>query len=405
MAAAKGRAWDIVGIGTVAVLGILGVRRRHEANGYAGEYGGGFQNKFGKNELNLSDAHCIVTGASSGIGAEVAWGLARNGANRVEMACREKSRCEQARADLLSQCLVSSPVDGESSAESLRGAVSARAAHRRSCTDAHQRCFCTHLELTDTASVRRFASETVARATAGNSKRIVLVNNAGIMGTGKGAQKRDDDKEGRSVDIQLWTNHYGHYLLTRLLLPSMSHNSCVAIVASRAHHQGSLSVVSESSGGKLISSESIDGTTGFSIVLEKLGLSWYAQYARSKLCNVLFAAELRRRYPEGPLSVAISPGLVGTALFAGTPQPLRTVLGCVSGKVFQTPSEGAAHVLSAIFAALSCNDLSKASLDESLRACPLYWHCGEPVRPSAAAEDAELSLALWKASEAVVGLE
>ncbi|CAE8635716.1 unnamed protein product [Polarella glacialis] len=383
--AVKERAWDVVGIGTVAVLGILGVRRRHEAD--LANPDRVLDLRPSSQQLDVTGARCIVTGASSGMGAEVAWGLARAGADRVDMACRDLKRCEQARADLLARCIASSMVaDG--------GAAGAGAAQR--CSEVHQRCSCALLELTDPASVRSFA-EAVSQSSS-SSSRIVLVNNAGVMGNGRPTDG-DATCEGASEDPQLQTNHYGHFLLTRLLLPNMGPGSCVAVVASRAHYQGSLAIHSESSGG-VISSEAIDGMPGLSRILGALGFSWYARYARSKLCNVLFAAELRRRStgPEGPACVAVSPGLVHTGLFAGTPSLIQAPLDILARKFFQTPAEGAAHILTAIAAVLS-EDGSDVQQPP-----PLYWHCGEPQQPSAAAQNEELAAALWRASEVAVGL-
>lgn len=54
------------------------------------------------------------------------------------------------------------------------------------------------------------------------------------------------------------------------------------------------------------------------------------RYARSKLCNLLFAAEWRRRHPDGPTCVAISPGRVDTGIFANVPPPLAAPLRALS---------------------------------------------------------------------------
>eukprot|EP00928_Gymnodinium_smaydae_P091770 TRINITY_DN75510_c0_g1_i1.p1 TRINITY_DN75510_c0_g1~~TRINITY_DN75510_c0_g1_i1.p1 ORF type:complete len:441 (+),score=99.53 TRINITY_DN75510_c0_g1_i1:31-1323(+) len=421
-----GRAWDVVGLGTVAVLGVLGIVRRHRSDGEAELQ----SSSAGAAALALdaADAHCIVTGASSGIGREVAWGLAKAGARRVELACRDLERCEAARSQLLERCLAEevsaadvAVAEGRTTAAS---AAAERARRRRRCTELQRRCVCAQLELTDPASIRRFAATSALRRSAVDDReaerpRVVLVNNAGVMGDAL------DGPEGEvpsSIDRQLWTNHYGHFLLTNLLVPLMGPGSCVAVVASRAHRQGALRIArggaearnSGAAGAGEVSSSAADeaaGGTGAltSTLLASLGQGWYVRYARSKLCNVLFAAEFRRRYPDGPACVAVSPGLVDTGLFASCPRWVGWLTGVLAGPplhLFGSPSEGAAHVLTAVAAALDSSKLegarsAAAAGDEVL---PLYWHLGRPERASAAAEDAEIAAALWRASEAATAV-
>ena len=111
-------------------------------------------------------------------------------------------------------------------------------------------------------------------------------------------------------------------------------------------------------------------------LLHAIGLGWYARYARSKLCNVMFAAELRRKYPAGPLSVAVSPGLVNIGIFRSVPDPLGQVVRWLASKSFQSPAEGAQHVMRAISAAQEAQHSGdKSLLSEHF---PLYWHCSKP---------------------------
>ncbi len=135
-------------------------------------------------------------------------------------------------------------------------------------------------------------------------------------------------------------------------------------------------------------------------LLHAIGLGWYARYARSKLCNVLFAAELRRKYPEGPLSIAISPGLVNTGIFRSVPDPLGQVLRLAT-KSFQTPAEGAQHVMQAISAAQQAKRAT-VEFTEVTDQFPLYWHCSRPQKPSGVSMDESLAEALWRASEVAV---
>ena len=78
------------------------------------------------------------------------------------------------------------------------------------------------LDLADLASVRAFAD-----AWAGDID--VLVNNAGVMAV---PERRTKD----GFEMQIGTNHLGHFALTNLLLPHVTDR--VVTVASGAHRMG-----------------------------------------------------------------------------------------------------------------------------------------------------------------------
>ncbi|HYF25695.1 MAG TPA: SDR family NAD(P)-dependent oxidoreductase, partial [Baekduia sp.] len=112
----------------------------------------------------------VVTGANSGIGAAAARELARAGA-QVVLAVRDTAK-------------------GEAAAAQMPGSTEVR-----------------RLDLADLASVRAFAD-------AWEGPLDVLVNNAGVMAL----------PEQRTVDgfeMQIGTNHLGHFALTGLLLPAI----------------------------------------------------------------------------------------------------------------------------------------------------------------------------------------
>ena len=241
--------------------------------------------------------------------------------------------------------------------------------------------------------------ETFVKETASQSAQLVLVNNAGVMGDPDCDLEKHSGNE--PVDAQMRTNHYGHFLLTTMLLPSMDPSSILVVVASRAHRQGSLTIQTRDP-EVVLRSEEIQGSPPYAQLLHALGLGWYARYARSKLCNVLFAAELRRRYPHGPISVAVSPGLVNTGIFSSVPAPLGKALSWCAERLFQTPQEGAGHILQAIAAAHAAQEARaavSAKGGEVNLELPLYWHCGQPQEPSQAAMNEDLAKALWHASE------
>ena len=127
----------------------------------------------------------VVTGANSGIGKVAATELARAGA-RVTLAVRDTAK-------------------GEAAAREMTGAVDVRP-----------------LDLADLASVRAFAD-------GWDGELDVLVNNAGVMAT-----PLTRTKDG--FELQIGTNHLGHFALTGLLLGRIRDR--VVTIASGAHRVG-----------------------------------------------------------------------------------------------------------------------------------------------------------------------
>src|SRR4051794_22793185 len=133
------------------------------------------------------------------------------------------------------------------------------------------------LDLADLSSVRAFAADVCAALPALD----VLVNNAGVM-----AIPRRETADG--FEMQLGTNHLGHFALTGLLLPLLLRADAarVVTVSSGAHKPGKINFAD------------LQGE-------QKYG-KWTA-YSQSKLANLLFMYELARRADEagtGLVSVA-----------------------------------------------------------------------------------------------------
>lgn len=282
----------------------------------------------------------VVTGANSGIGLEVVAGL-RAAGHHVVMACRSEARCAAAKAELDAR-------------PGLNGS-----------------CECQRLDLGDYQSIRRFASslgppERAQDAAQPPPPRIhTLVNNAGVMG----------------VEEHMRPNHFGPFLLTRLLLPLMAAGGRVVSVASEAHRRGGLQV-ERAPDGRL-----------------RLGhgrhSNWYLAYAQSKLANVLFTAELSRRLQQRRASVtaySVSPGRVATSIFANVPGVLQPALKWLAAAAFQTPAQGARTVLHAALA------------PELQGRHELYLHACRPCAAAPAARDAGTAAALWELSCEEVGL-
>ena len=281
----------------------------------------------------------------------------RQAGHHVILACRNAERCANAAAQL--------------DARSLPGSAE-----------------CRSLNLDDYASIRAFA----AQLTEEQTQLAVLCNNAGVMGTPPAA----DGSCGH-----LRPNHLGPFLLTRMLLPLLAPHARVVNVASEAHRRGTLSIGGgggSGSGGSSASSGSAAGSSGASDTLRLEGpppSNWYSAYARSKLCNVLFTAELSRQLTARGSSItacSVSPGRVSTHIFANVPWPLATPLRWLAAAAFQTPAQGARTVL-------------HAALAPELRGRhELYMHNQAPCAASPAAHDPRLAERLWALSVQEVGM-
>jgi NAD(P)-dependent dehydrogenase (short-subunit alcohol dehydrogenase family) len=272
----------------------------------------------------------IVTGANSGIGLPTARALAEAGAH-VVLAVRDTGK-------------------GEVALESIPGVCEVR-----------------RLDLADLASVREFAD-------AWQGDIDVLVNNAGVMAT---PERRTTD----GFELQIGTNHLGHFALTNLLLPHVTDR--VVTVSSGAHRGGSIDLDD---------------------------LNWrhrpyrrWSAYQQSKLANLLFTLELERRLSVARSSVralAAHPGYAATNLQFRSESRVGDRLMAIGNRLFaQTDEAGARPIL---FAA--SQDLPGASYvgPDGLRERRGYPTL---VGRTAAASDVEMAKRLWALSEELTGVE
>jgi NAD(P)-dependent dehydrogenase (short-subunit alcohol dehydrogenase family) len=294
---------------------------------------------------DLTGRVALVTGANSGIGYETAGALADHGAH-VILACRSEEKGRQARDKLESEL-------DRSSLELLR------------------------VDLADLVSVRRAAERVLSE----HARLDVLVNNAGVMGV---PYRLTAD----GFELQMGTNHFGHFALTGLLLDRIvtTERSRIVTVSSHMHRMGRLPL------GDL---------TGAS------ARNTWASYGTSKLANLLFTAELSRRLgAQGltTLAVAAHPGwtrsnLAGNGAALGSSR-LRRKLGRAAGTTLgQSTAAGALPVLCAATAAA-------IGPGQYIGPAHLFGLYGPPrvARPARRARDAEAARALWQASEELTGV-
>jgi NAD(P)-dependent dehydrogenase (short-subunit alcohol dehydrogenase family) len=263
----------------------------------------------------------VVTGASGGIGLASAHGLAARGAD-VVLACRSESKTQGA--------LRTIAAIGGGKAEFVL------------------------LDLADLASVRAAAN----RIAAFGRPIDVLINNAGVAG------QRGATRDG--YELHFGTNHLGHFLLTLLLAPRLREARAARIVnvSSQAHYEA-----------KGIDYQAVRRPTR--------SITGLAEYAVSKLANVLFTKELSRRIgPAGVRSYALHPGVVASDAWRRMPWPIRPLM-----KLRMLSNEEGAQT------SLYCAT-SAAVAGEDGR---YYDNCREKA-PSALAQDPELAKSLWEKS-------
>lgn len=132
----------------------------------------------------------------------------------------------------------------------------------------------------------------------------VLILNAGTMGN---PPVTTED----GFEIQLGTNHIGHFLLTKLLMPTLQKT----VDIQRAKDEvPDVRVVTLASAAHAVGPSTLEEMTSTSGLL---AASTWTRYGASKSANILFASELARRHPD-ILSVSVHPGAVDSGLYSHT---------------------------------------------------------------------------------------
>lgn len=284
----------------------------------------------------------LVTGANSGLGWQTAYGLARAGAT-VLLACRDTTR-------------------GQDAARRISERVQAA------------RVSVVALDLADLASIRR-AAESV------ETPLDLLVNNAGVM-----ALPYRQTADG--FEMQLGTNHLGHFALTGLLLPALTATPTprVVTVSSAAHAIGKINFDDLQS--------------------ERRYRKWPA-YGQSKLANLLFTFELARLAAAAGLplvSAAAHPGYAATNLQQAGPKmgggAIGGLLMRIGNAVFaQSDAMGA---LPTLYATTMPDVVSEEYFGPDGPGGTRGWPTR--VATKASARDLDTARRLWEVSESLTGV-
>jgi NAD(P)-dependent dehydrogenase (short-subunit alcohol dehydrogenase family) len=284
----------------------------------------------------------VVTGANSGIGFQTAQELAARGA-AVVLACRDESKGHDA-AQRISAAVPGAFVD------------------------------VVGLDLASLASVRGAAERLRARY----PRLDLLVNNAGLMMPPFG---RTQD----GFELQIGTNHLGHFALTGLLLDRLlaAPGSRIVTVSSFGHRPGRIDLDDLS--------------------FDHRRYRPSTAYGQSKLANIMFTYELQRRLAEAgskTIALAVEPGAVPTELQRHATGPTR-LIGDFLVRLLGQP-DAAAGALSTL----------RAATDPAGKGGEYYtpdgflgWR-GHPVvaRSSSRSRDTTVQRRLWAESERLTGV-
>lgn len=232
---------------------------------------------------SVEGLHCLITGATNGIGVETARTLYQAGAH-LTVLCRSEEKGQALRA-----ALQAAPNDIELLLCDMRSLVQVQAAAQQ--------------------------------YLASGKPLDLLINNAGIINL----ERRISDD---GYEEMLAVNHLAPFLLTTKLLPLLSNSDYARIVnvASHAHHF-------------------VKGI-GFDDLQMQKKFKSFAGYGRSKLANLLFSLALVKRLSNSKITVnCVHPGAVTTGLGTQNKSVFSRILPLLLKPFFKTPAQGAQTTL------------------------------------------------------------
>lgn len=281
--------------------------------------------------MDLCDRLVVVTGANVGIGFETARTLAAAGA-RVVLGCRRREAGTGAAARIRSRH------------------PGAQVEH-------------SDLDLASWDSVRSFAQRL------DGDRLDVLICNAGVVNL----RYREVES---GFEHTVGVCHLGHFLLTHELLPRLlaDGGGRVVMVSSESHR----------------SPRRLDFDR---LPLPRDDYSGMVAYGQAKLCNVLFANELQRRYGDrGLVACSLHPGTLVTTRIGRDAWWIRLLMLLVS-PFTKSAAQGAA---TSVYCATHPNGEEIGGR--------YFDHC-QPRRSSREANDPTVAEKLWKLSERWVGAD
>jgi protochlorophyllide reductase len=323
---------------------------------------------------NSDQPTVIVTGASSGVGLYAAKSLAERGWF-VVLACRDLAKAQ-------------------------------RVAHHVGIPAGRHAIL--EIDLGSQASVRAFAT----RFHALGHPLQVLLNNAAVYLPRLKAPQRSPE----GYEISVATNHFGHFLLSRLLLDDLKRAATATGSKARLITLGTVTANSEEFGGKVpipapANLGDLQGLeAGFKAPVAMIDGRPFKPgkaYKDSKLCNMIISREMHRRYhaDTGIVFSTLYPGCVAdTALFRDTPKAFQTIFPWFQKNITK----------GYVTQALAGERVAQVVADEAFARSGVHWSWGNRQREgreafaqplSAKANDEARASRLWALSEAFVGID
>ncbi|XP_072037517.1 retinol dehydrogenase 12-like [Amphiura filiformis] len=292
-------------------------------------------------QARLDGKTVIVTGSNTGIGKETAREFAKRGA-KVILGCRNISKAQAAADDIKK-------------------------------STSNDKVLVYQLDLSSLAAVKNFAERIIK----GEERLDVLVNNAA---TAQAHRLETND----GLEMVIGTNHFGHFLLTNLLLDLLKKSS-----PSR--------IVTVSSDGYQWARRGIK----FDDIHLKQNFTGFVAYGQSKLANILFTIELCRRLQGTRITAnVLHPGAIRTDIIDhfvhhAFPLPFITIpiFQCMMWIFGKTVVQGAQ---TSIYCAV----------EESIATTSgVYFKDCAPTKLQDFAQDEKAAKRLWELSAEAVGLE
>ncbi|XP_021767879.1 short-chain dehydrogenase TIC 32, chloroplastic-like [Chenopodium quinoa] len=296
-----------------------------------------------ENRRDLSHITAIITGATSGIGAETARVLAKRGA-RLVLPARSYKTAEDTKSRILAECPQAKVV-------------------------------VMSLDLSSQSSVRKFVREFESLHLPLN----LLINNAGKFSHGHGISED-------GIEMTFATNYLGHFLLTKLLVKKMVET------AEETGIQGRIVNVSSS-----IHSWFTGDMIPYLDLITKNKSEYDATraYALSKLANVLHTKELAHKLKQMKANVTVNcvhPGIVRTRLTRDREGVITDLVFFLASKLLKTIPQAAAttcyvathprleNISGKYFA--DCNEASPSKLGSNSFEAERLWNVSETMAAS-----------------------